>query len=220
MEELRATAKYIAQRGRGILASDESNATTGKRLDTIGVENTEDNRRWGALLVVVDTIVAAAGAGCWCRCCTLVIAPGQLPCFPAGACRSQGFAPLQVSCAEGTFYDATPALPHACYPAAESSQNLTLITCWHTPPTPAPRHMPKSPTHQLSPSSPPPRSWRELLYTAPGLGQYISGCIMFDETLYQSTADGTPFVKVLNDQGIVAGIKVDTGGELGHLGCQ
>ena len=44
-EELRETAKYIATRGRGILASDESNATTGKRLATVGVENTEDNRR-------------------------------------------------------------------------------------------------------------------------------------------------------------------------------
>lgn len=44
-EELRDTAKYIARRGRGILASDESNATTGKRLATVGVENTEDNRR-------------------------------------------------------------------------------------------------------------------------------------------------------------------------------
>lgn len=46
---------------------------------------------------------------------------------------------------------------------------------------------------------------------AAGLGQYISGCIMFDETLFQSTKDGVPFVKVLKDQGIVPGIKVDTG---------
>lgn len=97
--ELKATAKYIAQRGRGILASDESNATTGKRLNSVGVENTEENRR----------------------------------------------------------------------------------------------------------------DWRQLLYTAPGLGQYISGAIMFDETLYQSTREGVPFVKVLKDQGIVPGIKVDTG---------
>jgi hypothetical protein len=44
-EELRETAKYIATRGKGILASDESNATTGKRLATVGVDNTEDNRR-------------------------------------------------------------------------------------------------------------------------------------------------------------------------------
>lgn len=50
-----------------------------------------------------------------------------------------------------------------------------------------------------------------MLYTAPGLGQYISGCIMFEETLYQSTADGVPFVKILKDAGIVPGIKVDTG---------
>jgi fructose-bisphosphate aldolase class I len=99
VEELKATAKYIARRGRGILASDESNATTGKRLASVNVDNTEDNRR----------------------------------------------------------------------------------------------------------------DWRQLLYTAPGLGQYISGAIMFEETLYQSTADGKPFVDVLKEQGIVPGIKVDTG---------
>ena len=44
-DELRETAKYISSRGKGILASDESNATTGKRLATVNVENTEDNRR-------------------------------------------------------------------------------------------------------------------------------------------------------------------------------
>lgn len=96
--ELKATAKYIASRGSGILASDESNSTTGKRLATIGLENTEDNRR----------------------------------------------------------------------------------------------------------------RWRELLYTS-DIGDYIAGAIMFEETLYQSAADGTPFVKILQDKGIVPGIKVDTG---------
>jgi fructose-bisphosphate aldolase class I len=55
------------------------------------------------------------------------------------------------------------------------------------------------------------RDWREVLYTADGLGNYISGCIMFEETLYQSTADGVPFVKILKDAGILPGIKVDTG---------
>ena len=55
------------------------------------------------------------------------------------------------------------------------------------------------------------RDWRELLYTAPDLGKYISGAIMFEETLYQSCADGKPFVDVLRDQGIMPGIKVDGG---------
>lgn len=55
------------------------------------------------------------------------------------------------------------------------------------------------------------RDWRELLYTAPDLGKYISGAIMFEETLYQSCADGKPFVDVLRDQGITPGIKVDGG---------
>jgi fructose-bisphosphate aldolase class I len=47
-----------------------------------------------------------------------------------------------------------------------------------------------------------------------GLGQYISGCIMFDETIRQATKGGERFVDVLNKQGIVAGIKVDTGLEV------
>ncbi len=55
------------------------------------------------------------------------------------------------------------------------------------------------------------RDWRELLYTAPGLSDAISGCIMFEETLYQSTAAGKPFVDVLRSAGIVPGIKVDAG---------
>jgi len=98
-EELIKTAKTIATPGRGILAMDESNATCGKRLDSIGVENTEDNRR----------------------------------------------------------------------------------------------------------------AYRELLVSTPGLGQYISGAILFEETLYQSTSTGKRMVDVLNEQGIVPGIKVDKG---------
>mmetsp|Transcript_13703 Transcript_13703/g.38963 ORF Transcript_13703/g.38963 Transcript_13703/m.38963 type:complete len:385 (+) Transcript_13703:64-1218(+) len=98
-EELVATANKIASPGKGILAMDESNGTCGKRLDSIGVENTEANRR----------------------------------------------------------------------------------------------------------------AYRELLVTTPGLGEYISGAILFEETLYQSTAAGKPMVDVLNEQGIVPGIKVDKG---------
>jgi fructose-bisphosphate aldolase class I len=98
-EELIKTANTIASKGRGILAMDESNATCGKRLDSIGVENTEENRR----------------------------------------------------------------------------------------------------------------AYRELLITAPGLGQYISGAILFEETLYQSTKAGVTFVDVMNKAGIVPGIKVDKG---------
>jgi fructose-bisphosphate aldolase class I len=98
-EELMKTAKTVASPGRGILAMDESNATCGKRLDSIGVENNEDNRR----------------------------------------------------------------------------------------------------------------AYRELLLTAPGLSQYISGAILFEETLYQSVKSGKKFVDVMKEAGIVPGIKVDKG---------
>ena len=89
--------KAVASSGRGILAIDESNATCGKRLDSIGVANTEDNRR----------------------------------------------------------------------------------------------------------------AYRELLLTTPGVGQYISGAILFEETLFQNASTGKSFIQVMNEQGIIPGIKVD-----------
>ncbi|CAI0375095.1 unnamed protein product [Linum tenue] len=98
-DELVKTAKTVASPGRGILAMDESNATCGKRLASIGLENTEANRQ----------------------------------------------------------------------------------------------------------------AYRTLLVSAPGLGNYISGAILFEETLYQSTVDGKKIVDVLKEQGIVPGIKVDKG---------
>ncbi|KAG8368176.1 hypothetical protein BUALT_Bualt15G0017800 [Buddleja alternifolia] len=98
-DELVKTAKTVASPGRGILAMDESNATCGKRLASIGLENTEANRQ----------------------------------------------------------------------------------------------------------------AYRTLLVTPPGLGQYISGAILFEETLYQSTVDGKKIVDILVEQGIVPGIKVDKG---------
>ncbi|MEP6946112.1 MAG: class I fructose-bisphosphate aldolase [Acidobacteriota bacterium] len=55
------------------------------------------------------------------------------------------------------------------------------------------------------------RSWRELIVTTPGLGDSISGAILFDETIRQRTTDGKLFVDVLKDAGIIPGIKVDTG---------
>uniref|UniRef100_A0A7I4FEV3 Fructose-bisphosphate aldolase n=1 Tax=Physcomitrium patens TaxID=3218 RepID=A0A7I4FEV3_PHYPA len=89
----------IASKGKGILAMDESNATCGKRLESIGLENTEANRQ----------------------------------------------------------------------------------------------------------------AYRQLLVTTPGLGDYISGAILFEETLYQSTTDGRTMVDCLNANGIIPGIKVDKG---------
>jgi len=98
-EELQETAKYITRPGKGLLAIDESNATAGKRLDSIGVENTQENRR----------------------------------------------------------------------------------------------------------------AYRTLLLGAPGLGEYISGSILFEETLYDNAASGESFVELLKKQGIVPGIKTDKG---------
>merc|ERR1712087_479423 len=98
-DELLKTANHITSPGKGILAMDESNATCGKRLESVGVENTEENRR----------------------------------------------------------------------------------------------------------------RYRELLVSTPNLGEHIGGAILFEETLYQSTKDGKPFVDVLNGAGVLPGIKVDKG---------
>jgi len=98
-KELKETASALARPGKGILAVDESTKTVGKRLASIGVENSEDNRK----------------------------------------------------------------------------------------------------------------GYRGMLFTTPGLGEFISGAILFEETLFQSHPDGEPMVKKLEKLGIIPGIKVDTG---------
>jgi fructose-bisphosphate aldolase class I len=55
------------------------------------------------------------------------------------------------------------------------------------------------------------RAYRELLFTTPGIEQHVSGVILFDETLRQSTKDGVNFGKYLQSRGIIPGIKVDAG---------
>lgn len=55
------------------------------------------------------------------------------------------------------------------------------------------------------------RSYRELLFTTPGAEEFISGVILFDETIRQATQDGTSLPKVLEQSGIIPGIKVDAG---------
>jgi len=55
------------------------------------------------------------------------------------------------------------------------------------------------------------RAYRELIITTPGLREFVSGVILYDETIRQRTKDGTPFVKAIADAGIITGIKVDTG---------
>ena len=64
------------------------------------------------------------------------------------------------------------------------------------------------------------RAYRELIVTTMGLGECIGGAILYDETIRQQRSDGTPFVKVLIDAGIIPGIKVDTGAKelAGHPG--
>ena len=98
-EELKKTASALAQPGKGILAVDESTKTVGKRLASINVENSEDNRK----------------------------------------------------------------------------------------------------------------AYRGMLFTTEGLGEYISGAILFEETLFQAHQDGEPMVKKLEKLGVIPGIKVDKG---------
>ncbi|NNE04224.1 MAG: fructose-bisphosphate aldolase class I [Xanthomonadales bacterium] len=64
------------------------------------------------------------------------------------------------------------------------------------------------------------RQYREMLLTTPGLGEHVSGAILFDETIRQSTGGGEPFVKVMEAAGVMPGIKVDAGAHAlaGHPG--
>jgi len=64
------------------------------------------------------------------------------------------------------------------------------------------------------------RAYREMILTTPGLAESISGVILYDETIRQQKKDGTPFVKVASNAGIIPGIKVDAGAKdlAGHPG--
>ncbi len=55
------------------------------------------------------------------------------------------------------------------------------------------------------------RDYREMLFTTTGAEAYVSGVILYDETIRQKAADGTPLVKILEDRGVIPGIKVDQG---------
>ena len=55
------------------------------------------------------------------------------------------------------------------------------------------------------------RTYREMLFTSPGAPEFICGAIMYDETIRQKSSDGTPLAQTLASQGVLPGIKVDTG---------
>src|SRR5215204_3391935 len=55
------------------------------------------------------------------------------------------------------------------------------------------------------------RAYRDMLFTTPGMEEYISGVILYDETIKQKSSDGTPFPKLLESKGVIPGIKVDKG---------
>src|SRR5678815_4702322 len=55
------------------------------------------------------------------------------------------------------------------------------------------------------------RAYRELLFSTPGIGAFIGGAIMQDETIHQDSSTGRPLIDLLDDQGVIPGIKVDQG---------
>jgi fructose-bisphosphate aldolase class I len=64
---------------------------------------------------------------------------------------------------------------------------------------------------RITPDAAQRRAYRELLLTTPALGRWISGAILYDETIRQSAADGRPFVEIMRESAVLPGIKVDTG---------
>ena len=131
LNTLALTFFYFFIPGKGILAVDESTKTIGKRLQSIGIDNTEENRQ-----------------------------------------TYRGLSPL--------YYHLLPSIN-----LIHSTEQLIPI------------HV-----HYFFPG---------LLFSAPGLGKYISGAILYEETLFQSSKEGTPFVDLLKSNGLFPGIKVDTG---------
>jgi fructose-bisphosphate aldolase class I len=63
------------------------------------------------------------------------------------------------------------------------------------------------------------RRYREMLFTPPDFGRYISGVILYDETIRQKSSTGTPFVDILKADGVLTGIKLDTGAHPLALGA-
>jgi fructose-bisphosphate aldolase, class I len=62
------------------------------------------------------------------------------------------------------------------------------------------------------------RDYREMLFTTPDVGEFLSGVILFDETIRQESSEGTPLPEILKSQGIIPGIKVDRGAkDMAHL---
>src|SRR6185436_16863790 len=55
------------------------------------------------------------------------------------------------------------------------------------------------------------RAYREMLFTTKGADEFVSGVILFDEKIRQNASDGRPLPKILEEQGIIPGIKVDKG---------
>src|SRR6476620_1020018 len=55
------------------------------------------------------------------------------------------------------------------------------------------------------------RAYRDMLFTTPGVEEFISGVILFDKTIRQKDHDGTPFPGLLESKGVIPGIKVDKG---------
>src|SRR6185503_6725495 len=55
------------------------------------------------------------------------------------------------------------------------------------------------------------RAYRDLLFTTGGVEEFVSGVILYDETIRQRSADGTPFPELLESKGVIPGIKVDLG---------
>jgi hypothetical protein len=161
---LEGIASQLASPGKGLLASDESTGTIGKRLEKAGLRNDEVGLH-------VAARIAFSLRRCAAQCAPCSLTPFQHRTTSTLA-RRQGLIRTPLRLSHSPLLSAT-GKQASCTPSQETR-----------------------------------RAYRELFYTA-DMGSSISGAIMFKETLYQSAADGTPFVQCLAKQGVLPGIKVD-----------
>ena len=227
--ELVANARALVTPGKGILAADESTGTIGKRVRTHAAARDESTalseggkqggaRVWRGAAAVLPTVL------CW---LSASAAPAPPIPAPATACSLPLSPPFDAGTrrdSDGVERSGVAGVAARWAGAKSAAPPARIGTAWSTThPVPTPL-----PSHPVPPPPPPPhppqlssigvdnvednrRALRQMLFTAPRIGDRISGVILFEETLYQAASDGTPFVTMLNAAGILPGIKVDKG---------
>lgn len=200
LAELEATALALAAPGKGLLASDES----------IGARRVRAARAASGVRAAAASAAPAVHARRSPMCCR----PPQTRCStrPGTIGKRLEKAGIENTEENRRAYRGAERKAFAAVSVVQTPRRLARKQAatrmqrtrpCATAPASIPSHPARTPHLMYSKTS------AELFYTAPGIGSAYSGVIMFKETLFQSTSDGTPFVRALAEQGVMPGVKVD-----------